>query len=112
MKKIIILVSLVAVILVIGTAAAFAGDGFHGRNFTDANSDGVCDNYVTGQCGTGFIDADSDGVCDNYASGQCGNGYTDQDGDGICDNRGYYGGGAGHHGGNHSHGAGHGYCVQ
>ena len=50
MKKIIIFVSLIVVVLVIGTAAAFAGDGFHGRNFTDADGDGICDNRENG-CG-------------------------------------------------------------
>ena len=85
MKKIIIFVSLIVVVLVIGTAAAFAGDGFHGRNFTDANGDGVCDNYVTGQCGAGFADTDGDGVCDNCGAEQCGAGFTDADGDGVCD---------------------------
>ena len=113
MKKIIILVSLIIVVLVIGTAAAFAGDGFHGRNFTDANGDGVCDNYVTGQCGAGFADTDGDGVCDNCGAEQCGAGFTDADGDGICDNR-ENGCGAHlyHHGSGHGQGGGHRYCAQ
>lgn len=52
-----------------------------GRNFRDANNDGICDNRTTlcaqGQCSswcTGFVDADGDGVCDNRsdATGLCG----------------------------------------
>ena len=92
MKKIIIFVSLIVVVLVIGTAAAFAGDGFHGRNFTDANGDGVCDNYVTGQCGAGFTDADGDGICDNREN--------------DCGAHLY------HHGSGHGQGGGHRYCAQ
>ena len=39
-----------------------------------------CDNYLSGQgrgCGRNYVDADGDGVCDNYPAGQgrgCGNG--------------------------------------
>lgn len=33
-----------------------------GRNFTDANNDGVCDN-----CEENFVDLNKDGICDNCA---------------------------------------------
>lgn len=110
MKKIIILVSLVAVVLVIGTAAAFAGDGFNRRGFTDANGDGICDNYRTEQCGAGFTDADGDGVCDQCGTVQCQTGYVDQNGDGLCDNRESCGTHSYHRGGGHSQGAGYRHC--
>ena len=57
----------------------------------------------------GYVDADGDGVCDNYASGQGAGrgaascpGYVDADADGACDNDGSGCGrarGMGHHGG-------------
>lgn len=64
--------------------------------YVDRNSNGVCDNYGSGQGGcAGYVDADGDGVCDNCAANQgaC-PGYVDADNDGICDQ---YGTGA-HHG--------------
>ena len=79
-----------------------------GWNFVDADGDGVCDNWGSGNqrlrtpgCGlgqgAGFVDADGDGVCDNWGSGNqrlrtpgCGlgqgAGFVDADGDGVCDN--------------------------
>lgn len=46
-----------------------------GRNFTDVNGDGVCDNAVTS---LRYVDTDGDGVCDNLGtyqrSGANGNG--------------------------------------
>lgn len=59
------------------TMVSAAGRGM-GRNYVDADGDGVCDNW--GTCS--YVDADGDGVCDNW--GTCG--YVDEDGDGICDN--------------------------
>ena len=52
-------------------------DACSGRNFVDADGDGVCDNWGSGNqrlrtpgCGlsqgAGFVDADGDGVCDNW----------------------------------------------
>ena len=52
-------------------------DACSGWNFVDADGDGVCDNWGSGNqrlrtpgCGLGqgqgFIDADNDGVCDNW----------------------------------------------
>ena len=110
MKKIIIFVSLIVVVLVIGTAAAFAGDGFNGRGFKDANGDGICDNYRTEQCGAGFTDADGDGVCDKCGTVQCQTGYVDQNGDGLCDNRESCGTHSYHRGDGHSQGAGYRHC--
>lgn len=74
MKKMVMGTISAALVLSMAVTGAFAaghGNG-HGRNFVDANGDGVCDNYGTG-CGQYFVDADGDGVCDNYGTG-CGHG--------------------------------------
>ena len=93
MKKMVIGTISAALVLSMAVTGAFAaghGNG-HGRNFVDANGDGVCDNYGTGR-GQYFVDADGDGVCDNYGTGR-GQYFVDADGDGVCDN---YGTGCGH----------------
>ena len=112
MKKIVIAVIVVALLVAIGTIGAFAAGPSPaaravsaGRYYTDADGDGVCDNY--GFCGKYYADADGDGVCDNY--GACGNGqyYVDADGDGVCDNYGAcvnYGGCGDHSGWGHCRG--------
>jgi len=54
-----------------------AGRGMNGaRNYVDADSDGICDNYTRLGCqgqgrenGWNFVDENNDGVCDNFASG-------------------------------------------
>lgn len=88
-----------------------------GAGFVDADNNGVCDNYGTGQGGNGYgngqgagyVDADNNGVCDNYGASQGGNGngygngngqgagYLDANNDGVCDNRGTGQGGNGGH---------------
>ena len=53
-------------------ATAFAANPGGGRRSADADGDGVCDNFLSGQ-GRGcaaFADADGDGVCDNFLSGR------------------------------------------
>lgn len=71
------------------------GNGYCG-NYTDADNNGVCDNWQNGGgngCGN-YTDADNNGVCDNWQNGGgngCGYG-----------NGGGYGGG--HHGGGHGRG--------
>ena len=64
----------------VGAVSAFAAGT--GRNFADADGNGVCDNYSVEQTvsraagalqkgsGQNFVDADNDGICDNYAVGQ------------------------------------------
>lgn len=78
MKKKILLVILAGVLtLTLGTATAFAAS----ENFTDQNSDGVCDNYqntTRPQDGTG----NQNGKCGGAQSGN----FTDEDSDGVCDN--------------------------
>jgi len=73
------------------------------QNFIDADGDGICDLYQSGNQGAGqygrqarqmnFVDVDGDGVCDNSANQGRGfmNGqarqmnFIDEDGDGVCD---------------------------
>ena len=66
MKKIRIAAIAAAIVLALGVTTAFAAGG---RNFVDANGDGICDNRGTGR-GCWYVDADGDGVCDNYGSGR------------------------------------------
>ena len=71
MKKMLIGVLTAALLLCV--AAAAAGPA-RGRNYIDADGDGVCDNFGYGGCaGSGFVAADGVGVCDNRGDGACGN---------------------------------------
>lgn len=116
MKRVLTCILILALILALGMATAYAAGPRRGRsdaagtwgltgrqcNWQDANGDGICDNCGMGRdhcqqggC-PGCVDLDSDGVCDNR--GACrGQGYVDLDGDGVCDNRtsGCHGGGHG-----------------
>jgi hypothetical protein len=70
--------------------AFFMGSGYSDPGDADTETTGNPYTYCNGQ---GFQDTDSDGICDNYASGDCGSGncqgtgFVDSEGDGICDNR-------------------------
>ena len=69
MKRLIIL--FLAVLMVAGlatTAMARGGGCGRGRNYVDADGNGVCDNCGTGT-GRYYVDANGDGVCDNYGTG-------------------------------------------
>ena len=95
MKKVFSILLVVALVLSIGSASAYAVSGKRRVNFTDANNDGICD-----VCGG--ADADGNGVCDSCPNGGvrpqdgtgkrtgqgAGNraGFADADGDGVCDN--------------------------
>lgn len=81
MKRIITM--FLAVLMVAGLATTAMA---RGRNYVDADGNGVCDNYGTG-CGRNYVDADGDGVCDYYGTGT-GRYYVDANGDGVCDNYG------------------------
>lgn len=67
-------------VLTVGTAGALAVSS--GRNFQDADGDGICDLYDTAGSGQGLSwgDADGDGICDRSGStcrrvdGVCGQG--------------------------------------
>ena len=75
MKKVLAGILTVAVLLTIGITCAFAAEPGAGRNYVDANGDGVCD-YSHNRCQ--YIDADNNGVCDNYTARQArcrGNGH-------------------------------------
>lgn len=72
MKKFATILAMVLIFSVCSTTVISAGPR-NGRNFVDADGDGICDNY--GSNGNG------------YGNGYCnGNGYVDADGDGVCDN--------------------------
>ncbi len=91
-KKIYYGLSVILILAVIGTAAAYNNGsgaavknmGGHGAAFVDADGDGICDNYV---------DDNGDGINDNRPMnrgahmGQ-GSGFVDANGDGICDHKG------------------------
>ena len=75
MKKALLGVLSTVIVLSVCAATAFAAGPRCGRNFVDADGDGVCDNCgAYHRCGTAgggnFVDADGDGICDNYGSGQ------------------------------------------
>ena len=87
-------------------AAGLGQTGGQGKNYVDANGDGVCDRYDGGctpaGAGANYVDADGDGVCDRYDGGctPAGSGanYVDANGDGVCDR---YDGGCARNGGGH-----------
>lgn len=101
MKKTLGIVLSAVTVLSIGATSVFAAGSRNGRNYTDTDGDGVCDNRVTASCvnsekcpTASFVDEDNDGICDNRGIGKGqnagqGNGsFVDDDNDGICDNRG------------------------
>lgn len=104
MKKIILIAAMACVCLLCGTKAIAAGP-VNGRNYVDADGDGICDNYGTNGngcrrrygCGGGYVDVDGDGICDNYGTNGrgygrrygCGGRYVDANRDGIYDNTKY-----------------------
>lgn len=76
MKKALLGVLSTVIILSVCATTAFAAGPRFGRNFVDADGDGLCDvcgaehgSCLTGE-GAAFVDADGDGICDNYGSGQ------------------------------------------
>lgn len=101
MKKFLVFAIVGAMMLSGSTIGALAES--ERNNYTDADSDGVCDNYGSY---SNFVDANNDGVCDNNTDcenqphdgtgrqngkdnlnlSQGGN-YTDENGDGVCDNK-------------------------
>ena len=110
-KKAVVGILAVSMVASVGAVSAFAAGT--GRNFADADGNGVCDNYSVEQTvsraagalqkgsGQNFVDADNDGICDNYAVGQAtgqetgqetassqnrGQNYVDEDNDTVCDN--------------------------
>lgn len=111
MKKFVAILTMALIFSMCGITIDAAGP-MNGRNFTDANADGIYDNYGYGYgcgqrpgcgygrgqgfgCGYGYVDADADGICDNYGYGcgygrgqgfRCCKGYVDADADDVCDN--------------------------
>lgn len=72
MKKILAIITAALILSVFSTTVTAARPG-HGRNFTDTDGDGVCDNYGSAgngckrrtNCNRNFTDANGDGICDN-----------------------------------------------
>lgn len=103
MRKLFTGIAAMGMVLSMGVTTALAAGHGCGRNFVDADNNGVCDHYSTScqfadadgdgicdncgleRCGMGYVDADGDGICDSCGLEGCGMGYTDADGDGICD---------------------------
>ena len=91
MKKTLLGVLSTVIVLSVCAATAFAAGPRCGRNFVDADGDGICDNAGSGCV---YADADGDGLCDVCGAehGSCPTGegaaFVDADGDGICDNYG------------------------
>ena len=93
-KKTVIGVLAAGLVLGVGVASASAAAYVRGRNYVDANGDGVCDRVTHAtRCG----DADGDGLCDvcGFALADCASPcgsacklFGDADGDGVCDGAG------------------------
>ncbi len=82
MKKIVTFLTMVFILSLFCTTVSAACPG-NGRNYVDADGDGICDNYGYG-CGNRY------GCGNNYRRGYgCSRGYVDADGDGVCDNTKY-----------------------
>ena len=112
------LATILALILVVVIATTvFAADAPRGKNFADADNNGICDNK-TSNCPVSSSNCINNGVCDNQGTGSCtenndgicdnrGNGYCTDSNDGICDNQGngscnsYGKQNSGHHGTQH-----------
>ena len=77
MKKAVIGVLIGIMVLSVGAISAFATEPEYGRNFVDADKNGICD-FAGDFCR--YVDADHDGICDNRGN------FADADGDSICDN--------------------------
>ncbi len=83
-------VLMAAAVLAVGTTSVFAAGPGAGKNFTDANGDGICDCRET-VCR--YADANEDGICDSCGRNQkdcpsqngCGKYFVDADHDGVCD---------------------------
>ena len=79
-KKTLAGVLMVLMLLAAGSVSAFAAGSGAGRNFTDANEDGICDYRDDGYC---YADADNDGICDHAGSRIS---HADSGRDRACDN--------------------------
>ena len=70
-----------------GTASVFAAGQAKGRNFTDVDGNGICDNAKV-VCS--YVDEEQNEICDHNSADhfcRCENGknFVDADGDKICD---------------------------
>lgn len=79
-KKTLAGVLMVLMLLAAGSESAFAAGSGAGKNFTDANEDGICDYRDDGYR---YSDADNDGICDHAGSRIR---HADSGRDRTCDN--------------------------
>lgn len=79
-KKTLAGVLMVLMLLAAGSESAFAAGSGAGKNFTDANEDGICDYRDDGYR---YSDADNDGICDHAGSRIR---HADSGRDRACDN--------------------------
>ena len=79
-KKTLAGVLMVLMLLAAGSESAFAAGSGAGKNFTDANEDGICDYRDDGY---NYADADNDGICDHAGSRIR---HADSGRDRTCDN--------------------------
>lgn len=80
MKKILTGLLVVTLAVSAGSVTVSAAETVYGRNYADANKDGICDYCgqedgcnlkICNGNGRYFIDKDGDGVCDNYKNNSC-----------------------------------------
>ena len=69
MKKAALFLAVLVLTASVAGVSAFAAGRGPGRNFVDADGDGICDNCGVYACSQNFVDADGDGICDNCGSG-------------------------------------------
>lgn len=71
MKKVLFRIFAAAIVLSMAVTTALAAEPGGGRYFVDADGDGVCDNYASGQ-GCGFRCGACSGRGNGFRGGHCG----------------------------------------
>ena len=71
MKKALFRIFAAAIVLSMTVTTAFAAEPRGGRYFVDADGDGICDNYASGQ-GCGFRRGACGGCGNGFRGGRCG----------------------------------------
>lgn len=96
MKKTLVGILTAAMVLSVGAIGVFAAGKGTGRNFVDADDNGICDR-AENVCR--YVDADNDGICDNCGayqnSGTSKNNFTGVDGSCHNHTEGHQGAGRG-----------------
>ena len=71
MKKVLFRIFAAAIVLSMAVTTALAAEPGGGRYFVDADGDGICDNYASGQ-GYGFRRGACGGRGNGFRGGRCG----------------------------------------